>query len=331
MNPNFRPILGIAFEKLKSVKFPVIASPKIDGIRCLTIDIPDGPKSLSSAVCRSMKSVPNSYIYHAMGDALPPGLDGELVTYTNGVLDPFYGIGGIQSKIMSYEIGKVDFRYHVFDMIDLNITRGVGEDFENRIHHLKNWYELENPKQVSIVPQVTIKTLGELEEFEARCVAEGHEGICFRTADSPYKFGRSTPREQYLVKMKRFQTSEARVISVEEEYGNDNPASLNALGYAERSSHQSHMRGKNRLGALMCETPAGVQFRIGTGFSEVERINHWNNKSNIIGRIAQYKHQPHGAAEKPRIPVFLGFRDSNDMDKPQGLLKDNKQQKELEL
>lgn len=308
MNSQFRPILGVAFEKLKSVNFPVIASPKIDGIRCLTLAIPDGPKALSSAVCRSMKSVPNSYIYHTMGDALPPGLDGELVTYTNGKLDPFYGIGGIQSKVMSYETGQVEFRYHVFD------CHNVAGGFLDRLDHLNSSnIEIGSPI-IELVKQITCKNMGELEEFEARCVAEGHEGICFRTADSPYKFGRSTPKEQCLVKMKRFQTSEARVISVEEEYGNDNPVALNALGYSERTSHSAHMRGKNRLGALVCETPAGIQFRIGTGFNAAQREEMWSMSPTLIGKIAQYKHQPHGAAERPRIPVFLGFRDSNDMD-----------------
>jgi DNA ligase-1 len=32
-----------------------------------------------------------------------------------------------------------------------------------------------------------------------------------------------------------------------------------------------------------------------------------------IGRVVKYKHFPYGADEKPRHPVFLGFRPEEDM------------------
>jgi len=308
---NFRPILGVAYEKLKSVKFPVIASSKIDGIRCLTLDRADGPNVLCLPVCRSLKPIPNIEIRTKMGIMLSPGLDGELVTYTNGKLDPFYGVGGIQSKIMAHNWHNVEFKLMVFDYCHHLGFPHVG--FTQRLRDLNNWHSSQYLTMIHILEQHTCNNLEELEEFEARCVAEGHEGICFRTPDSPYKFGRSSPKEQYLVKMKRFQTSEAEVIGVYEEMANNNPTSLNALGYAERSSHKKQMVGKGTLGGLEVRTPEGVEFSIGSGFNAIQRDEFWKLSPTLIGKIVQYKHQPHGAAEKPRIPIFLGFRDSRDM------------------
>jgi hypothetical protein len=30
---------------------------------------------------------------------------------------------------------------------------------------------------------------------------------------------------------------------------------------------------------------------------------------NVVGKRVKYKHQPHGAKDKPRCPVFIGFRE----------------------
>jgi DNA ligase-1 len=172
--------------------------------------------------------------------------------------------------------------------------------------------------------------LGELERFEERCLAEGYEGICFRTPNSPYKYGRSTPKEQYLVKMKRFETAEAIVVGVVEEMHNSNPAERNELGYQERPSNKRGMVGKGRVGALVCRPFDGNEtFQIGSGFTQIQREQMWaslhsDGENPVIGKIVQYKHQPHGRKDKPRIPIFLGFRDPRDMSQLKSLEKQGK-------
>jgi DNA ligase-1 len=54
-----------------------------------------------------------------------------------------------------------------------------------------------------------------------------------------------------------------------------------------------------------------VTFEIGSGFSAADRIRLWKDKP--IGRIVKYKSQPVGVKDKPRFPVFLGFRDEKDL------------------
>jgi len=93
-----------------------------------------------------------------------------------------------------------------------------------------------------------------------------------------------------------------------EEMANNNPITYNDLGYAERSSHGANMAGKGRMGGLLVRDIHGIEFGIGTGFDEFTRIDYWNRKNDILGRIACYRHQPHGAKDKPRIPVFVGLR-----------------------
>lgn len=292
--------------------FPVIATPKLDGIRCSTLDLPRPPNHRCEAVCRSLKSVPNCHIWSLIAEHCPPGLDGEIMTYHQDLFTPMEmrPFNLIQSDVMSI-LGTPIFKYHVFDMFDPAPPNGY-RDLTRYDLRLLNLGATCLPEFCVRVPHTHIGSLSALLEYEASCVAEGYEGICFRTPNSPYKWGRSTLREGWLVKMKRFVTSEAEVIGVEEEMANNNPKAYNELGYAERSSHQANLVGKNRLGALICRHENG-EFKIGTGFTALLRTALWDDQKKIIGRTVTYKHQPHGAKELPRIPVFIGFRDSRDI------------------
>lgn len=95
-----KPMLAGAVTNFDNIKFPVLATPKIDGIRCLRIN----GKSLS----RSFKEIPNRYIQEKMA-GLPDGLDGELVV--NGSF--IKTVSGVMSKD-----GKPDFEYWVFDYVN---------------------------------------------------------------------------------------------------------------------------------------------------------------------------------------------------------------------
>src|ERR1700743_2525812 len=62
---------------------------------------------------------------------------------------------------------------------------------------------------------------------------------------------------------------------------------------------------------------SGVEFDIGTGFTLEQRKNLWDawqkNPKHLLGHIVKYKHFPVGVVDKPRHPIFLGFRDRRDM------------------
>jgi len=60
------------------------------------------------------------------------------------------------------------------------------------------------------------------------------------------------------------------------------------------------------------EIKTGKEFKIGTGFDDTTREFIWKNKESYIGKIVKYKTQLHGSKDKPRFPVFLGFRHEED-------------------
>lgn len=317
----FKPILAASICKatdseemldinLANLIYPVLATPKLDGIRCTTMNWVPSPGKLSAPVCRSLKQVPNDYIRERIAEC-PTGLDGEIMTYSHAdLLDPAIGnrprpFHNIQSDVMCVA-GVPAFKYHVFDC---NI-RAEDRNYCDRVRDLG---EMKLPDFVVKVLPIQCRDAGELRTFFAKCLQEGHEGICFRTSlYCPYKHGRSTLREQWLIKWKKFHTAEATIIGFEEEMHNANAPMVGLLGQVERQTLRQNMHGKNRLGALVVEM-GDQKFNIGTGFSADQRENMWLAQAALLGRQVTFAYQPHGTHECPRIPVFISIRDPRDI------------------
>lgn len=290
---TFRPMLAGKAD-LGRLKFPVLASRKIDGIRCL---IRDGV-----ALGRSLKPLPNKHLQALLGRPELNGLDGEIVV---GPANSPTAYRDTNSGVMSIE-GVPDLTYLVFDRWDL-----PGDTFEDRL--AAAFPPTVDHDAVKLLIHRYVTRMDELRAFQARVLAEGYEGVMLRSCDGPYKNGRSSTNEGYLLKLKEFTTSEALVVGLIEEMANLNEATTNALGFTERSSHRENKVGKSRLGALQVrDTVTGVEFAIGTGFTAADRESLWNDPP--IGRVVSYSHFEIGTKDLPRFPVFRGFREDIDME-----------------
>lgn len=283
-------LAGKAPEDLSTLNYPVLVSPKLDGIRCL---IRGG-----QAVSRTLKPIRNKFIQEQL-KGLPDGLDGELVTGDYNTT---------QGDVMRSG-GEPDFTYHVFDW-------DMGEKFSVRHGSVVNLLGY-GPSRVVAVPHQLLKNYTEVDIAEDLTLEAGYEGLMIRDPDGPYKYGRSTTREGYLLKLKRFEDAEAEIIGVVERMHNDNEATKDAFGRTERSSHKAGKRPAGDLGALRCRTADGAEFEIGTGFSAADRYSLWGARLALTGMLVKFKHQPppggRKAGQAPRFPVFLGFRDREDM------------------
>jgi DNA ligase 1 len=296
-------MLAAKVQALETLRYPVFATPKFDGIRCITHwDIP-GPHEQSVPVCRSLKPVPNNHLRRYIALWCDPGFDGEIITHTLGRQDPF---NVVQSKVMS-ELGQFEFTYCIFDCFDI---KNLQEPYCYRWRKLR---DKPMPENCRVVLPVKCDSPEQLAAFNADCLAQGYEGSCFRTEDSPYKCGRSTLKEQWLVKYKEFVDEEAVCVGYEELYSNRNVAEINELGYQERSSHQENLVPMNMLGALIVERN-GRQFKVGTGFTLQQRKAYWELRPSLRGTLVKYRYQAYGMKDVPRIPVFIDFRDARDTD-----------------
>lgn len=291
-----KPMLAATVESYDQLKnlYPLLASPKLDGIRALILD--------GVVVSRNLKQIPNSHVQELFGH-LPNGFDGELI-----VGDPTSKtcFRDTTSGCMSID-GQPKVKFYVFDMVDQSIT------FEARYDHLKKFFKAYKDKNVQLVPQKNIKDSFELHEYESTMLDRGYEGVMVRSPDGIYKFGRSTLNETYLMKLKQFKDSEAKILAVEELMHNNNEQTKDALGRVKRSSHKAGKIAAGCMGSLSVkDIYTGVTFDVGAGFTQADRDTLWKEKDKLKGKIIKYKYFPTGSKDKPRFPVFLGFRDMKD-------------------
>ena len=165
-----------------------------------------------------------------------------------------------------------EIRFMVFDLPSSPAT------FDRRLQRLREMFETVASPYVALVEQFRVSGRAELMERLDRVVAGGGEGLMLHKGSSLYAAGRSDD----LLKLKTHEDAEAVVIG--------------------------HLPGKGRLtgmlGALLVETPEGLRFRLGTGFSDEERRN-----PPPLGATVTYRHHGRTRNGVPRFASFLRIRD----------------------
>lgn len=254
-----------------------------------------------------MKIIPNSHVQELFGHHHFEGLDGELIVGDPTDADCFRKT---MSGVMA-DGGTPDVSFNVFDHIGPNLERS----FSRRLMLAASMTGVHHPLvPVFMVAHKEIKNEEELLEYEAARLCAGYEGVMLRDPHGPYKFGRSTLKQGWLMKLKRFVDGEAEILGLEELMHNANPATFDELGHTVHSSHKEHLVGMSTLGSLYVrDLVTGVVFNVGTGFDATERETYWRIGQRLVGQVIKYKHFPIGAKDKPRHPVYLGFRDLRDL------------------
>ena len=162
-----------------------------------------------------------------------------------------------------------------FMVFDLPSSPGT---FDRRLQRLREMFETIASPYLALVEQFRVADRAELMETLDRVVAGGGEGLMLHRGSSLYTAGRGDD----LLKLKTHEDAEAVVVG--------------------------HLPGKGRLtgmlGALLVETPEGLRFRLGTGFSDEERRN-----PPPLGATVTYKYYGRTRNGVPRFAGFLRIRD----------------------
>jgi DNA ligase-1 len=306
--PIRRPLLaakakGLAdFEKLQ---YPLMVSPKLDGIRCIVRD--------GVVVTRNFKTLPNRYtrgILETCSREFPEYTwDGELMlgAVTSSLNRGPEEFGKVQSAFMSFE-GEPTFCYNIFDCVkDASILTAYQHRFHRVIEQLDSGH-----KFFRIVPHYQANTPGELLQWAHAFVEWGYEGIMVRHPNGRYKEGRSTLREQVLIKWKPLEDADGPIVSIEPLMSNQNTAEKNVFGLTERSSEKAGMVEQPMCGVLMVRHANGEVFGVGTGLDQATRYDFWNRRTELIGKTVSYQFEGLGSNGKPRFPRFRGLRPEMD-------------------
>lgn len=295
-------MLAATLKDTKTVQFPVLVSPKLDGIRAIVLDRGDGPRVYS----RTMKLLPNRFIQQTFGKEEYLGLDGELVL---GLPTDPECFRKTASAVMSQDGEPSGIRFYIFDLATHS------GPFQERYSYIWNKYLTTKLGEIEVVPHTLVQNEEQLLSLEQSYLSDGCEGAMIRSLNGPYKQNRSTVKEGFLLKLKRFNDADAVIIGYEEKMRNENTATLDERGYTKRSSAQDGKVGSGTLGALIVrDLKTSVEFSIGTGFNDELRDSLWHHRDNgLVGQVIKYKYFEVGAYDKPRFPVFLGFRPKEDV------------------
>lgn len=284
---------------IENIKYPVLCSDKLDGIRCIILN--------GVAYSRSLKPIRNKHVQDLFGREEFNGLDGELVV--GGVFDKDV-FQKTTSGVMS-EQGTPDVTFYVFDH-----CLSPDKPYTERLECVREVLD----QHGSSVPHTTVKLLEstvvssheQLQSILWDIQEKGGEGVILRSLDSGYKYGRSTLNQGWLLKVKFFLQEEFEVVGFEERMHNENEATVNELGYTERSSHKENLTPMNTLGSLVLKY-GSITFKCGTGFNDKQRKDIWDNRDDYIGRLASVRYMNVGQKDLPRVPSFQGFRDIDDL------------------
>ena len=180
------------------LRYPLLATPKIDGVRFLVVN--------GKAVTRSLNPIPNDHIRSWIEANLPEGVDGE-ITVPGGF--------GATSSAVTRKDGTPDFKVWLFDQFTPDVYRV-------RIAKLGRLHDLQNRIRVLVPHDITDEAA--LWAFEDRCLEQGHEGVILRDPAGAYVCGRTTEEDGLLLKLKRHKDDEAVILTVFPMGGSDTEA-----------------------------------------------------------------------------------------------------------
>lgn len=167
--------------------------------------------------------------------------------------------------------GWQQIRFAIFDVPE------ASGGFTERLDRARSWFARNPSTYAFIIPQISVHDQTHLQQELKRIETIGGEGLIVRQPEALYTAGRSS----HILKVKSHYDAEATVI--------------------EHLPGEGRNRG--RLGSLLVELDDGTRFRIGTGFSDAERI-----RPPPVGSIITFKYYDKYQSGIPKFPSFLRLR-----------------------
>lgn len=289
---------------ITKLRYPLYASNKLDGIRCLIIN--------NELYSRSGKLIPNKNLRTycpSVQQAMRIAKDSKWVL--DGELYGDYTFQDITSIVMSKETPIDATRrlgFWSFDAITFDEWTGneiLPLVFSGRIDRLYHSGILDTLHQTLIWDSDQLQDLYDLK------IREGYEGLILRDPHGKYKHGRCTLKEHNMFKMKAVDEMDVVVVGYEplREMTSDAVRERDELGHLKPIHRQGERYETEKLGALIVTDESGRTFNVGSGFTLAQRIALWKEKDTLIGRWAKVKSLSAGVKDLPRCPVFLSWRD----------------------
>lgn len=215
-------------------------------------------------------------------------LDGELTLKDKGSLSDNEAFRVATGILNSDDVNKTAICYTVFDIIPPEDFDGEPEVVYSERRKLLDIFSkfVKADGALRILPVLYQgNDQSKIDELLEQMVAEDKEGLILNV-DVPYK----RTRHKGILKIKRFYTMDLRITGYEEGTG----------------------RLEGTLGALVLEYK-GNSVKVGSGFTDEQRTELWNNREDIIGSICEVKYKEissdkNTGLESLQFPVFVQMR-----------------------
>ncbi len=298
MITNFKPLLGKEVN-YNLIQYPTRPSKKLDGIRVIFF-------KTGEMFSRSLKPIRNVQLHKRFAKLK------ELAKRTNTTFDgEFYShkltFQEITSQVMSMDKPIDDtLEFHCFDCI---VNDEPNMPFESRYVHFFN--TLQNIPFIKIVNHYYATNKEQIDIMFEKALKKGYEGLILRNPQGRYKYGRSTEREGFLLKIKPFKTFDAQIIDVVERMENLNESETNELGESFKRNTVDAKKGTGVASAFIVNYE-GKEMKVTLTGPEYKRHMIWQNKRLYKGKWIEFKAMLIGAKDVPRHPTFLRMRKDRD-------------------
>ena len=355
--PMKAPNKAVSFKRNKDdfylgdLNYPVLASYKLDGLRCIFKD--------GEILSCSLKNIQNKQIrenfepIRAYAEENNLILDGEIYNHklpfsliSSCVMTQDHtnkkAIKSWEEKCeeygvdMSREEAVKGMRFHIFDCVkDNNFEEAYG------IRALKsNALVYDRRDIMNAVYQQKLYSAEEVKQYFKLALKDGYEGLILRDIKGRYKCGRGTLKEGLIYKVKPFRTFDAQIVGVIQATKVDPNAEkkINELGRSVTSKKKGDRIPIEKASAFVvmyqpiCEECEGEEDAVkdcpvckGVGamgefleckptlkMNDAKKEWVWKNRDSLIGKWIEYKGMLVGAKDVPRHPGFKRWRPDKD-------------------
>lgn len=300
---------------LSDIQYPLLASCKLDGVRCIFYK--------GEILSRSLKQIQNKQLrekfesirqYSEDYDLI---LDGEIYSHNLNFQEiiSFCMTKDFEDKKSIKKYGEVKqipkhLKFYCFDAIKNN---EFDEDFSLRYANDVLKIEGAFPRLANSVYHKKVNTKEEVEKYFEEVLKEGYEGLILRSFDGRYKCGRGTIREGLIYKVKPFRTFDGEIIDVIQstEVDPNVEKKINELGRSVTSKKKENRILINKASCFAVKYE-GLDLKVVIAMTDEEKEEIWINKESYIGKIIEYKGMMIGSKDVPRHPVMIRFRDDKE-------------------
>lgn len=300
---------------LDEIKYPILASYKLDGIRCLFIKGEMLSRSLKPIVNKQLREKFEPLIEHSKKHDLI--LDGEIYSpeLTFQEITRYVMTQDFEDKKSIKKHGEIltipnHLKFYCFDGIRNNeFEQPFAERTLYNVMALMYIYE----NLVEVVGHKNMELKEDIEKYFNEALEKGYEGLILREHNGKYKCGRGTIKEGLIYKVKPFKTFDATIVSVVQATKVDPNAEkkINELGRSVTSKKKDDRILIEKASAFWVNYKF-APLKVVLAMTDEEKKEIWAKRSTYIGKMIEYKGMLIGAKDVPRHPVMIRFREDKD-------------------